>query len=133
MELVDKKMKHRVRFCPVSFEEIRSIDAMVLANLRLSLNVFITGDLVLARQLLAQKVALRTVQQAATEQHLARCASGRADTIESSCLQLDFVRDLKRTNSHLSAITYPILEQTGELAEGRLRSVPPSLDRERLA
>ena len=45
MELAAKKMKHRLRFSPAGFEEIRSIHAMVLANLRLALNVFITGDL----------------------------------------------------------------------------------------
>ena len=69
MELAAKKMKHRLRFSPAGFEEIRSIHAMVLANLRLALNVFITGDLELARQLLTQKVSLRLVEQVATERH----------------------------------------------------------------
>ena len=133
MELAAKKMKHRLRFSPAGFEEIRSIHAMVLANLRLALNVFITGDLELARQLLAQKVSLRSVEQVATERHLARLASGRADTIESSSLHLDIVRDLKRINSHLTSIAYPILEPTGELADSRLRSVPARIGRERPA
>ena len=56
MELAAKKMKHRLRFSPAGLEEIRAIHAMVLANLRLALNVFITGDVDLARQLLAQKI-----------------------------------------------------------------------------
>ena len=133
MELAAKKMKHRLRFSPAGFEEIRSIHAMVLANLRLALNVFITGDLELARQLLAQKVSLRSVEQVATERHLARLASGRADTIESSSLHLDIVRDLKRINSHLTSIAYPILEPTGELADSRLRSAPARIGRERPA
>ena len=133
MELAAKKMKHRLRFSPAGFEEIRSIHAMVLANLRLALNVFITGDLELARQLLAQKVSLRSVEQDATERHLARLASGRADTIESSSLHLDIVRDLKRINSHLTSIAYPILEPTGELADSRLRSAPARIGRERPA
>ena len=57
MEPVVKKMKHCVRFSPASFEVIGSIHAMVLASLRLALNVFITGDLDLAWQLLAQSRA----------------------------------------------------------------------------
>ena len=133
MELAAKKIKHRLRFSPAGFAEIRAIHAMVLANLRLALNVFITGDLELARQLLAQKVSLRSVEQAATEQHLARLASGRADTIESSSLHLDIVRDLKRINSHLTSIAYPILEPTGELADSRLRSAPVRIGSERPA
>jgi phosphate:Na+ symporter len=133
MELAAKKMKHRLRFSPAGLEEIRAIHAMVLANLRLALSVFITGDVALARQLLAQKIRLRAAEQAATERHLARLASGRADTLETSSLHLDIVRDLKRINAHLTAIAYAILEPTGELAQSRLRSVPARLGRERPA
>jgi len=84
MELAAKKMKHRLRFSPAGFEEIRAIHAMVLASLRLALNVFITGDVELAWQLLTRKTAVRAAEQDATERHLARLASGRADTIETS-------------------------------------------------
>jgi phosphate:Na+ symporter len=32
------------------------------------------------------------------------------------------LRDLKRINSHITAVAYPILEEAGELAESRLRA-----------
>ena len=83
--------------------------------------------------MLAQKIAVRAAEQDATERHLARLASGRADTLETSSLHLDIVRDLKRINSHLTSIAYPILEPTGELADSRLRSVPARIGRERPA
>lgn len=133
MELAAKKIKHQLRFSPAGFEEIRSLHAMVLGTLRLALNAFITGDLELARQLLAQKVSLRSVEQAAAEQHLARLTSGRPDTVESSSLHLDIVRDLKRINSHLTSIAYAILEQTGELADSRLQSARARIVHERPA
>ena len=43
------------------------------------------------------------------------------------------MRDLKRINSHLTSIAYPILEPTGELADSRLRAVPARIGRERPA
>jgi phosphate:Na+ symporter len=35
-------------------------------------------------------------------------------------MQLDVLRDLKRINSHLTAVAYPILEEAGQL-RSRLR------------
>jgi phosphate:Na+ symporter len=46
---------------------------------------------------------------------------GRAESIETSSIHLDIVRDLKRINSHLTSVAYPILEAAGELRESRLR------------
>ena len=42
------------------------------------------------------------------------------ESIESSSVHLDILRDLKRINSHLTSVAYPILEQHGELTESRL-------------
>ena len=78
-------------------------------------------------------MSLRSVEQAAAEQHLARLTSGRPDTVESSSLHLDIVRDLKRINSHLTSIAYAILEQTGELADSRLQSARARIVHERPA
>jgi phosphate:Na+ symporter len=43
------------------------------------------------------------------------------ESLETSSLHLDILRDLKRINSHLSSVAYPILEQAGELRASRLR------------
>ncbi len=37
-----------------------------------------------------------------------------------SAIQLDVLRDLKRINSHLTAVAYPILDEAGQL-RSRLR------------
>ena len=43
------------------------------------------------------------------------------ESIETSSLHLDILRDLKRINSHLTSAAYPILEEAGELRSSRLR------------
>ena len=53
-----------------------------------------------------------------------RLRDQRNETIETSGLHLDILRDLKRVNAHLISVAYPILDDTGELRETRLRSRP---------
>jgi len=50
----------------------------------LALNVFMSGDVKLARQLLAEKVAFRELERQASESHLARLRSGKLESIETS-------------------------------------------------
>ena len=47
------------------------------------------------------------------------------DSIETSALHLDLIAELKRINSHLCSIAYPILESGGVLADTRLRGAVP--------
>jgi len=45
---------------------------------------------------------------------------GVPDTLGSSAIHLDVLRDLKRINSHLTSAAYPLLERAGALADSRL-------------
>src|SRR3546814_17314831 len=81
----------------------------VANNLKLSLNLFMSGDLKLARKLLKQKVAIREMEQRFSEAHYARNGAGRPESVDSSSLHLDVLRDLKRINSHVTSVAYPIL------------------------
>jgi phosphate:Na+ symporter len=49
----------------------------------------------------------------------------RPESIESSSLHLDVLRDLKRIHSHICSVAYPVLERTGALQPSRLRVVEP--------
>ena len=94
----------------------------LMDNFALALNVFMSGDVKLARQLLAEKVTFRELERQASESHLARLRSGKLESIETSSLHLDVLRDLKRINSHLTSVAYPILDTAGELRQSRLQT-----------
>lgn len=94
----------------------------MLANLRLSLSVLVEGDLRAARRLRQAKDEFRQLESRASENHLDRLAQHRAESIQTSALHLDLLRDLKRVNAHLAAIATEILTDAGEMAETRLRS-----------
>src|SRR3546814_11217279 len=81
-----------------------------------------SGDVGLARRLLNEKVAIRDAERAAAESHLDRLRAGRPESIESSSLHLDVIRDLTRINSHVTSVAYQLLEQTGALRASRLAS-----------
>ena len=125
MELAAKKIKKRYAFSPEGWAELRLFHGRVLEHMRLALNVFATRDVALARRLLREKTTMRTAEFEATDKHFARLKEGRAQSIETSSIHLDIVRDLKRINSHLTSVAYPILEAAGELSQSRLRDTPP--------
>jgi len=120
MELAGKKIKNGYVFSIEGLEDIRKFHALVMDNLRLALNVFATRDAAMARKLIADKAAMRAAERETSDRHYARLRDGRPESIASSAIHLDIIRDLKRINSHLTSVGYPILEEAGELAESRL-------------
>jgi phosphate:Na+ symporter len=74
-----------------------------------------SGNVDEARWLVAEKVALRNFELAATELHLDRLREGRLETIETTSLHLDVLRDLRRIHSHICSVAYPVLDAAGEL------------------
>jgi phosphate:Na+ symporter len=122
MELAAKKSRNRYTFSAQGLVELKAFHGRVMDNLRLAFNVFATRDLTLARRLLAEKTSIRDAELRAAESHFDRLREGRPESLETSSIHLDIVRDLKRINSHLTSVAYPILEAAGELRETRLRS-----------
>jgi phosphate:Na+ symporter len=121
MELASKKIKRRLTFSAEGAAELAAFHQEVLENLKLSFGVFMTQDVKAARQLIAEKTKLRNAELNAAESHLARLRQGRLESIESSSLHLDILRDLKRIHSHICSVAYPVLERAGELQPNRLK------------
>ena len=121
MEAAAKKIKRQIAFSPEGAAELAAFHQEVCDNLKLAFGVFMTGDLKSARQLVTEKATLRAAEFAAAENHLARLRAGRSESIESSSLHLDILRDLKRIHSHICSVAYPVLERAGELQPSRLK------------
>jgi phosphate:Na+ symporter len=121
MELAAKKIKRRLKFSPEGAAELQAFHQRVVDNLKFALGVFMSGDVKMARQLIREKVPVREAERAAAESHLARLREGRPESIETSSLHIDVLRDLKRIHSHICAAAYPVLEAAGELQPSRLK------------
>src|ERR1700710_948344 len=114
-ELAPKKIKRRFQFSPEGAEELSAFHKRTMDSLRIAFGVFMSGDVNEARKLLAEKAALRNAELAATERHLDRLREGRPETIETTSLHLDVLRDLRRIHSHICSVAYPVLDAAGEL------------------
>jgi phosphate:Na+ symporter len=120
-ELAAKKIKRKLQFSSDGAAEIAAFHKRILESLRLALGTFMSGDVNDARRLLAEKSELRSAELAAAESHLARLRDGRPESIETSSLHLDVMRDLKRIHSHICSVAYPVLEAAGALQPRRTR------------
>jgi phosphate:Na+ symporter len=122
-ELATKKIKRRLQFSPEGAEELSAFHKRTMESLRVAFGVFMSGDPNEARKLLVEKAALRSVELAATERHLDRLREGRPETIETTSLHLDVLRDLRRIHSHICSVAYPALDAVGERAVGRFAEI----------
>lgn len=120
LSLAVKKSELAVDFSAQGWRELRALHDSVSANLQLALNVLVSGDKDAARELIAEKDRVRHLERETTDQHLARLRGGSVESIETSTIHLDAVRDLKQINGLLTSAAYPILEQSGELLATRL-------------
>jgi phosphate:Na+ symporter len=123
-DLEEKKIEKGRSFSDAGMQEICDLHGRLIANLRLGMSVFLHGDLSSAQRLLAEKVLFRDLERAYADSHIQRLTSNTMQSIETSSLHLDLISDLKRINSHICSIAYPILEQAGVLAKTRLREPP---------
>ena len=119
-EIAAKKIKHRLSFSPEGFDEIVEMHQRLPGDLRLAVGVFMTGDERAARKLLEGKVRIRDMEQAATQTHLRRLRDGRPESIETSALHLDIIRDLKRIAAHIASAAHPVLDKSGMLLQSRV-------------
>jgi phosphate:Na+ symporter len=122
--IANKLVKRSLTFSSSGQAELLDMVDRLSINVRTTASLFMTGDQRAARLLASEKEAFRTLEAEATEAHFQRMRSGQVDTLETSTMHLDALRDLKSVNASLvSAAAYPILERSGELLPTRLRAL----------
>jgi phosphate:Na+ symporter len=122
LAMAQKKQRLELRFSDEGWADIQAFHTRIAEQMRLALTVFVSRDLAMARDLVAEKDRLRALEQVATERHFERLREGTPESIETSALHLDVLRDLKRINAHLTTVAYPILEARGLLRGSRLKA-----------
>jgi len=113
MDLALSKKKKGVTFSKEGWRELSKLHAALVGNFRLALDVVIGSDPEAAKQLLVEKRRFRAKAIKSQSKHFDRLLEGRAESIGSSVLHLDILRDLRRVSSHLSAAAYPVLDVGG--------------------
>jgi len=113
--IVQKKLSTRSKMSLQDREDIDNLYEPVLSAFQLSLSVFTSNDVSMARTLLARKYKFVKREKKAVLNHLEKIRVDADYDSGLSAMQLDVLRDLKRINSHLASVAYPILEAAGQL------------------
>jgi phosphate:Na+ symporter len=129
-ELAARKIKRKLQFSPQGADELAAFHKRILDNLRVAIGVFMSGDVGEARKLILEKTQLRNAELAAAERHLERLREGQPETLETTSLHLAVLRDLKRINSHICSVAYPVLEAAGEIPSLRVGENDPIMSAE---
>ena len=120
-DIEDKKIRKGRSFSDAGMAEICHLHERLLSNLRLGMSVFLDGHVRDAKKLLEEKARFRDLELEYAANHIARLRDNTTQSIETSSLHLDLTSELRRINSHICSIAYPILESAGALASTRLR------------
>ncbi|ASP33024.1 Na/Pi cotransporter family protein [Labrenzia sp. VG12] len=112
--------KNGIHFSAEGKRELEDMHDRVLANMRLALNVLVSGDVESARELIAEKDRMRAMERTSHDRHLDRLKTNTLESMETSNAHMEVVRSLKEINSLFAAVAVPILAREGQLRETRL-------------
>ncbi len=122
LEDIETKLVKKSRsFSDAGLSEVVHLHERLIANLRLAMSVFLDGHVRDAKRLLEEKARFRELEHEYAANHIARLRDNTAQSIETSSLHLDLIAELKRINSLICGVAYPILESAGALTATRLR------------
>ncbi|MBI1911358.1 MAG: Na/Pi cotransporter family protein [Deltaproteobacteria bacterium] len=111
MDIARKKIKGGLSFSREGMQEIRLVHQKVLENFQMGVAAFTGNDPELARRLINHKVKLAEMEKEFRQAHINRLRMGYKESIDTSAIHLDVLTNLKRINSYITNIAYPILEK----------------------
>lgn len=111
LETARKKIKAQLSFSAEGAEELRTLHHAVIDSFHRAQALLVSRRPQVAAQVIADKHAVRNLERSARERHLERLRTGLPDSLASSSLHLDVLRDLVRIQSHICALAYPLLEE----------------------
>ncbi|PCJ98217.1 MAG: na+/Pi-cotransporter family protein [Zetaproteobacteria bacterium] len=110
VDLVLLKINKKNRFSKAGFKEIQEFHKTILTNMKIAQAIFMSEDPILARQLVEGKKMVRKAAMKSSERHFQRLREGIPETLSTSALHTDIIRDYRRINSYVTTIAYAILE-----------------------
>lgn len=110
MEIAARKTRKKDNFSEEGLKEIKSFHNKVVKNLQLAQSIFLSNDPILAKQLIDYKKGLKIAEQETAASHMKRLKMRLPDTLATSDIHMDVIRDLRRINTYVCSVAYSILE-----------------------
>ncbi len=128
-ELLERSATDQVAYAKEDIEDHHKLFEMLLANLKLSFTVFLTQDEAQANALLKSKQALRDKERKAVNAHLERLRKGPTMDEVSSAMHLGLLSDLRRINSMITSVAYPVLQKKEKIRAASQKSETKKKDK----
>ncbi len=110
MPLALKKIKRQIHFSEEGFREIKHIHNLVMESVQLAQSIFVSNDKEMATKLLRGKKTIREAEVLGMSTHIERLSDSVPETIATSSLHVDIIRDYRRINSYMCTVAYPLLQ-----------------------
>ncbi len=114
-KLDSHKRSRQTSFSEQGLAELDELHRLLVANLRLGLNVFVSAHQGNAQRLIQEKRRFRLRERKLAHAHVARLGRQVVQSIETSALHLELIADMKRLNSLFCGTAYLVLEGAGEM------------------
>ncbi|MDY6880133.1 MAG: Na/Pi cotransporter family protein [Desulfatiglans sp.] len=105
-----KRQLMGAKFSKEGWQDIVNYHKLVLENFKTALAAFVENNYALARQVMTHKQKAIEMEWELRQSHIDRLHKGLAESIDTSSLHMDILRDLQMVNSFISNIIYPIIE-----------------------
>ncbi|MFQ5455457.1 MAG: Na/Pi cotransporter family protein [Nitrospirota bacterium] len=110
MELARKKIYQGLHFSDKGLKEIIELHYLVAKNFEQGVSAFAGQDVELAEKVIKEKTHINQKERELRTAHIHRLHKGLRESIETSAVHLDVLTNLKRINSHITSIAYPIIQ-----------------------
>lgn len=110
-DVADQSQGARCSFSAEGLAELDTLHERLTGNLRLSMSVFLSGDVASAKRLRRSKHRFRILDRRYAHAHVDRLHQQNVQSIESSSLHLALLGDMKRLNSLFCSVAYNALDQ----------------------
>ena len=112
MDIATKKARNKDSFSEEGLKEIKSIHTKVVKNLQLAQSIFLSNDPSLAKQLIDYKKGLKIDEKNSAAKHMKRLQARLPESMATSEMHMDVIRDLRRINTYITSVAYSILEDS---------------------
>jgi phosphate:Na+ symporter len=112
MDLAKKKLYKDLRFSDTGLREMVELHRQVVKNFERVIAAFASQDAEVAKRVIEEKPRINQKERELKQAHIHRLHAGLPESIETSAIHLDVLTNLKRINSHVTNIAYPLVEQS---------------------
>jgi phosphate:Na+ symporter len=109
-DIIDKNLVELEEKRITLYEELDYYFHKALENFEIAVSAFASLDKILAAQLLRHKHRINELERDLHNRHFRRLQVGLTESFEMRVVHLDVLTNLKRINSHLTAVAHLILE-----------------------